>query len=1351
MIELLVPVAWTCIFKPILEDLAKDSAKDFAKDFCTDALKSVLGGRDEWKKATAKAFKEFLEQFEQELIGAGETESSVKTYIEPLRYFTDLAAIREILGAAITDPDSVVNAASLANLWAEQKLIRLPDDFDWSKLSRRYQNKARGILRESQELRTILDSCQQQKIVDATERIAGIAPGFDTSKYAEGLKKRYGYLKLESLDANPDHQRIALTKIFIEQTVRSCQQFNPRVYELPIERRRRLPDRAGPTRELSDEEITRQRESFLAQTPKPVLEVVDDPTQRLCVILGDPGAGKSALLNYLAMRWAEQPPVERTSRPLPILIELKTYMENLAKGICRDFLEYADHGSGAVGHLEMKSLDGLFHHGQATLLVDGLDEIFDPPTRQQVAQDIVRFSIRYPARIIVTSRSIGYDLVAPTLRDGGFQHHLLQELDEPQQLRFIADWHQLAYADTVDRASKIARLRDSIENVPAIGELARNPLLLTLMALLNRHQELPRDRNELYEQASKLMLQQWDATKALQDDSLLRQQSFDYKDKQAMLRAIAFRMQTNPGGLSGNVIAEDELEQTLVVYLQSLGHPDPRTIAIRMIQQLRERNFILCLLGDEYFAFVHRTFLEFFCAWAWVWKFEKEKSLTFEELQSLTFNSHWQDEHWQEVLRLIAARLEPSFAGKVIEGLLLTEDPSYRFRPVFLAANCYADIRNPVVVGSATEALQRKLLTLTHFAPPESFRLNNYELQQITTEVHEKSVHAYVACFPRAPAIRDWLNDRVRNDEYGDVRCAAVEALARGWKDDPGTRPLLIDRAYNDEDEDVRRAAVQSLARGWKDDPETLPLLKGRVRFDEDGLVRVAAVSALAQDWNVDPEILPFLKDLVQNDEDEFVRSEAVTALARRWKEDPEILSFLKECACEDEDFGVRLASIDALARGWMDDLEILSFLKDRAREDEDSDVRGHIIEELARKWKNDTEILLWLKDCASKDEDGGVRMAAVVAVIQNWKDESGILTWLSECAINDDDDDKRYVAVIFLARDWKNDPKTLPFLKDRVSKDKDGDVRSAALESLVWGWNDDPETLPWIKNHARNDMHEDVRCVAIRVLVQGWKDDPDTLPWIKDRTCNDKHVEVRCAAVEALARGWKDDPDTLPLLKDRAHNDEHKNVRREALEALARGWKDDPETLRLLKDRASNDENGDVRGAAVKALSRRWKDDPEILLLFKDHARNHEDWTVRSAAVEALAQGWKDDPETLPLLKDRTYNDEDGDVRGAAIRALAQGWKDDPETLPLLKDRAYNDEDEKVRHAAVATLAMGWKSDPETLSLLKDCARNDEDWKVRRAAVAALERNWKDDPKVKELLNQCTRVGTNDVRHPTS
>ena len=69
---------------------------------------------------------------------------------------------------------------------------------------------------------------------------------------------------------------------------------------------------------------------------------------------------------------------------------------------------------------------------------------------------------------------------------------------------------------------------------------------------------------------------------------------------------------------------------------------------------------------------------------------------------------------------------------------------------------------------------------------------------------------------------------------FRSVRYAAVEEIARGWKDDPETLPLLKQWAQSDDNSDVRRTAVQELARGWKHDPETLPLLKQRAQSDDD-------------------------------------------------------------------------------------------------------------------------------------------------------------------------------------------------------------------------------------------------------------------------------------------------------------------------------------------------------------------------------------------------------------------------------------------------------------------------------------------------------------------------------------
>ncbi|MFN8003414.1 MAG: hypothetical protein U0X75_20635 [Acidobacteriota bacterium] len=133
-------------------------------------------------------------------------------------------------------------------------------------------------------------------------------------------------------------------------------------------------------------------------------------------------------------------------------------------------------------------------------------------------------------------------------------------------------------------------MAEAISSSRAIREPADNPLLLTMMSILNLHQELPRDRVQLYEQASRVLLHQWDV------ERLKLKVTLDFKEKAEMLRRLALRMQNAPGGLKGNLIAGDELKRLFRDYFkQELEHPDPRNAAREMVQQLRERNYILCL------------------------------------------------------------------------------------------------------------------------------------------------------------------------------------------------------------------------------------------------------------------------------------------------------------------------------------------------------------------------------------------------------------------------------------------------------------------------------------------------------------------------------------------------------------------------------------------------------------------------------------------------------------------------------------------------------------------------------------------------------------------------------------
>ena len=180
-------------------------------------------------------------------------------------------------------------------------------------------------------------------------------------------------------------------------------------------------------------------------------------------------------------------------------------------------------------------------------------------------------------------------------------------------------------------------------------------------------QELPRDRAELYNQASRVLLYQWDVERSLVEDSRLDPKTIDAKDKQEMLRRVAYKMQAAPQGLAGNIISAEDLENTLTAYLKNKDFDRPRVGAKLIINQLRTRNFILCFLGADSYGFVHRTFLEYFCASEVVERLYKTPEILLEELKTEVFGKHWDDESWQEVLCLIAGLIPGNLTGKLIE------------------------------------------------------------------------------------------------------------------------------------------------------------------------------------------------------------------------------------------------------------------------------------------------------------------------------------------------------------------------------------------------------------------------------------------------------------------------------------------------------------------------------------------------------------------------------------------------------------------------------------------------------------------------------------------------------------
>ena len=713
-------------------------------------------------------------------------------------------------------------------------------------------------------------------------------PGFDLDAYQKAMRHRYSRLKLEELDPTThDIQPLTLTSMFIPQSARECAEFMPRVFELPKELQQRLR-RAGELEgaALDEETFAQQRRAYLDQSPRPVPEVINEPALRRLVILGDPGSGKSTLLQYLLLEWAEKAAPNPQHDPLPLLIELREYARLRHEGAAASFLEYLHDGASVRWHFDQVQLDSWMKANPSVVLFDGLDEVFDPTLRKEVITAIHRFADEYPrARVLVTSRIIGYQ--HQSWRDEGFRHFMLQELDNVQIEDFLGRWHRGAYEEARIGNVKRQLLARAIADSAAIRQLACNPLLLTMMAILNRTQDLPRDRVRLYEKCAELLLHQWKAQEALNADPVLRAGTLDFTDKRNLLLRVARAMQTSERGLAGNLIDEPTLERALADGLKGIPNLRADRAARALIEQLRGRNFMLCSVGGRSYGFVHSTFLEYFCALEVLERFQMDRTLSPEQLKTEIFG-HWADESWREVLCLLAGMIGPRSVTQVLEYLLQQPDPQQTCDAIFLAARCVGELRKRNELGSIADELLDRVKALVRFDLNFFYETWDQEGARVAA-IRTRAVSMVAVIWRDAQNIRAWLKQRATSDEDGDVRRAAVQELARGWKEDPDTLPWLKQRATSDEDGDVRQAAVQELARGWKEDPDTLPILKQRATSDEHGAVRQTAVQELARRWKEDPDTLPWLKQRATSDEDWDVRQAAVQELARGWKEDPDV------------------------------------------------------------------------------------------------------------------------------------------------------------------------------------------------------------------------------------------------------------------------------------------------------------------------------------------------------------------------------------------------------------------------------------------------------------------------------
>ena len=251
--------------------------------------------------------------------------------------------------------------------------------------------------------------------------------------------------------------------------------------------------------------------------------------------------------------------------------------------------------------------------GGTLLLIDGLDEISNGRKRSLFIDQLDAFCHTYPNnRILITSRFAGYD----DYTKSGLSEFEVLEIDDfsDDDIRALCvNWHRTVVSDTEETAAKALELAETIIGHDRIRSLAKNPLLLTTLLLVQRRVgRLPTKRAALYDEAIKVLLETWNQE---------GHAPMDLDISTCKLAYIAYRMSCR--GIPQ--ITREELLEYLDDAHNDLSrklHSDTMT-SEEFLKRTEQRSSILIRVGfktdeagllHEIYEFQHLTFQEYLTA-----------------------------------------------------------------------------------------------------------------------------------------------------------------------------------------------------------------------------------------------------------------------------------------------------------------------------------------------------------------------------------------------------------------------------------------------------------------------------------------------------------------------------------------------------------------------------------------------------------------------------------------------------------------------------------------------------------------------------------------------------------------
>ena len=671
-------------------------------------------------------------------------------------------------------------------------------------------------------------------------------------------------------------------------------------------------------------------------------------TEHLQVIIGDPGAGKNALLRYLVLDLLREEPQWKTVTEhwgdyLPVWLPFNFLVQRVigqtgetatVSLAIKAWLEQNE--SAQIWPLVEKALED----HRLLLVVDGLDEWTSDEAGRYAARAVEKISAIHGIPVVASTRP--YGLSRLTL-DSGWVYSRVAPLTYQQQ-KSLASHYFLAATNSNSSTDSDEIIEKTVDDflanvllVPELSAFSGTPLFLIMLVMLrlSSSSQLPVQRFDVYARALQLLVADLPHSRRTSADVTAAHPGLPQHDLEAVLRKVAYVNQLR-GVFS--VWDENALREDFIDALQDPDHlsmsRERAVTTANQILDIAEGDLgLLVRVGPQQLGFIHRVMQEQLAA------DHIFNRLELADVRSL-FEKYVGTPAWKEVLLITFRQISrPSELGALLAIVRdrIDESPAGLCAREFLAEITFGPFGLPPdsVKTNASEIVD---IVETHAYGPHRARLLDAILMgvsgPITTSIVRECLErwtllvtqpsrelvAQIAQIPPDSALSEEVSRllvfAMRNadkyDAFDIASTIAVRCLTIGTDEERRYLYAALMNILADPPAGLAQAAaLTALALGWRDDTSVADVLD-EARFHPDVQVRLVAISDALE---VLADVLPGIPNVSRPATQALADDEREWLLEHLWtQETPEV------------HFGMLVAAISATVR---DDQSVLADLLD--------------------------------------------------------------------------------------------------------------------------------------------------------------------------------------------------------------------------------------------------------------------------------------------------------------------------------------------------------------------------------------------------------------------------------------